>query len=429
MSGNNELSPKYSRYVLFVLFIVYVFNFADRYILIVVQSDIKEELGLLDWELGMLHGLVFAAFYTVVGIPIARLADRRSRTGLISIGLVLWSGLTAACGLAQNFVHLLLFRIGVGVGEATATPCSHSLISDYFPPEKRSKAIAVYTIGANVGMLIGMMAGGYIAQNYGWRAAFYVVGLPGLLVALLVKLTIREPPRGLADGTQGEIENLPLGDTLRYLFSLKSYRHLCIAGAIAAFTGFGIMNWSPVFFERMHDMTKEQTGPTLGVAIGIVGGLSVFIGGFLADRLSRRSREWPLRIAAIGMISMLPFLVLFLLVPNKTVSILGINLTFLVGLLYNAPTFATVQGLARPDMRALATAIFLFVINLVGMGIGPLFVGIMSDLLEPRFGHESLRYAMMIISLGTIWATVHYVIASRSLPGDLDRAKRAAASN
>jgi predicted MFS family arabinose efflux permease len=424
MSGNSELSPKYSRYVLFVLFIVYVFNFADRYILIVVQSDIKEELGLLDWQLGMLHGLVFALFYTVVGIPIARLADRKSRTSLMSIGLVLWSGLTAACGLAQNFVHLLLLRIGVGVGEATATPCSHSLISDYFPPEKRSKAIAVYTIGANVGMLLGMMAGGYIAQKYGWRAAFYIVGLPGVLVALLVKLTVREPPRGLADGTQGSVENLPLGDTLRYLFSLKSFRHLCIAGAIAALTGFGIMNWSPVFFERMHGMTKEQTGPTLGVAIGIVGGLSVFIGGFLADRLSRRSRKWPMRIAAIGMVAMLPFLVLFLMVPDKTWSIIGINLTFLVGLLYNAPTFATVQGLARPDMRALAVAIFLFVINLVGMGLGPLVVGAMSDLLEPRFGHESLRYSMMIISLGTLWAPIHYLLAARSLPGDLDRAKQ-----
>jgi MFS family permease len=423
MAGTSELSPKYSRYVLFVLFIVYVFNFADRYILIVVQSDIKEELGLLDWQLGMLHGLVFAAFYTVVGIPIARLADRRSRTGLISIGLVLWSGLTAACGMAQNFIHLLLFRIGVGVGEATATPCSHSLISDYFPPEKRSRAIAIYSLGANVGMLFGLMAGGFIAQKFGWRSAFYIVGLPGLLVALLVKLTVREPPRGLADGTQDKIENLSLADTLRYLFSLKSFRHLCIAGAIAALTGFGIMNWSPVFFERMHGMTKEQTGPVLGVAIGIVGGASVFIGGFLADKLSTRSRKWPLRVAGIGMLAMLPFLVLFLMAPSKTGAIVFINAAMLVGLVYNAPTFATVQGLARPDMRALATAIFLFIINLVGMGLGPLVVGIMSDMLEPRFGNESLRYAMLIISFGTVWAPIHYFIAARSLPGDLDRAK------
>jgi MFS family permease len=424
MSKTKEFTDGYSRYVLFVLFIVYVFNFADRYILIVVQSDIKKELGLLDWQLGMLHGLVFAAFYTVVGIPIARLADRRSRTGIITVGLVLWSGLTAVCGLAQNFGHLLLARIGVGIGEATATPCSHSLISDFFPPEKRSKAIALYTIGANFGMLIGMMAGGFIAQKYGWRAAFYIVGLPGLLVALLVKLTVREPPRGMSDGGHGKVENLPLGDTLRYLFALKSFRHLCIAGAIAALTGFGIMNWSPVFFERLHGMTKAETGPVLGVAIGIVGGFSTFLGGYLADRLSRKSRKWPLRVAAIGMVGMLPFLVLFLMIPNKTVAIVGINLTFLVGLLYNAPTFASVQGLARPDMRALATAIFLFVINLVGMGIGPLVVGALSDILEPRFGNDSLRYAMMIISVGTIWSSVHYLIASRTLPEDLDKAKQ-----
>jgi predicted MFS family arabinose efflux permease len=325
--------------------------------------------------------------------------------------------------MAQNFIHLLLFRIGVGVGEATATPCSHSLISDYFPPEKRSRAIAIYSLGANVGMLVGLMAGGFIAQKFGWRSAFYIVGLPGLLVALLVKLTVREPPRGLADGTQDKIENLSLADTLRYLFSLKSFRHLCIAGAIAALTGFGIMNWSPVFFERMHGMTKEQTGPVLGVAIGIVGGASVFIGGFLADKLSTRSRKWPLRVAGIGMLAMLPFLVLFLMAPSKTGAIVFINAAMLVGLVYNAPTFATVQGLARPDMRALATAIFLFIINLVGMGLGPLVVGIMSDMLEPRFGNESLRYAMLIISFGTVWAPIHYFIAARSLPGDLDRAK------
>ncbi len=424
MSNNKEFTPEYSRYVLFVLFIVYVFNFADRFILIVVQTDIQKELGLEDWQMGMLHGLVFAAFYTIVGIPIARLADRRSRTGIISIGLVLWSGLTAVCGLAQNFTHLLLARIGVGVGEATATPCSHSLISDYFPPESRSKAIAIYTIGANFGMLIGMMAGGYIAKNYGWRNAFYIVGLPGLLIALLLKLTVREPPRGMADGVHGKVQNLPLKDTIGYLFSLKSFRHLCIAGAIAALTGFGIMNWSPVFFERIHGMTTDETGPLLGVAIGIVGGFSTFLGGFLADRLSRKSRQWPLRVAAIGMIGMLPFVVLFLMIPNKTIAIVGINLTFLVGLLYNAPTFATVQGLARPDMRALATAIFLFVINLVGMGLGPLLVGAMSSWMEPTYGEsQSLRYAMLIISVGTIWASVHYMIASRSLPGDLDRAK------
>ena len=417
------ISPGHAKYVLLVLFVVYIFNFADRFILIVVQEDVKKDLGLSDAQLGWLTGLAFALFYTTVGLPIARLADRKNRTTIMAIGLTVWSGLTAVCGLAQNFVHLIMARVGVGVGEATATPCAHSLISDYYPPEKRARAIGLYTIGANFGMLLGMMGGGFVAEKFVWRTAFFVVGLPGILLAILVKVTVREPPRGLSDNLKQEIENLPLADTFRYLFSLKSFRHLCLAGAVAAMTGFGIMNWCAPFFERLHGMTKDETGPVLGIAMGIVGGLSTFLGAFLADKLSSRTRKWYMRIAAIGMVAMLPFLVLFIMTESKTIAIVGINLTFLVGLFYNAPTFATVQGLARPDMRALASAIFLFIINLIGMGLGPLIVGYLSDLLEPKYGVESIRYALLIISAGTLWATVHYLLAARTLPEDLNKAK------
>ena len=415
---------RHARYALFVLFVVYIFNFADRFILNIVQEDVKRDLGLTDAHLGLLTGFAFSIFYATIGIPIARLADRKNRTTIMSIGLVLWSGLTALCGYAQGLVHLMLCRIGVGVGEATATPSAHSLISDYYPPEKRARAIGVYTIGANFGMLLGMMGGGYLAQNYGWRVAFIVVGLPGILLAILLKATVREPQRGLSDHLDREMEHLSLKDTLDYLFSLKSFRHLCIAGTIAAMTGFGIMNWCAPFLERMHQMTKDEIGPVLGVAMGIVGGLSTFLGAYLADKLSARSRKWYMRIAAIGMLAMIPFLVLFLMTGNKTLAIVGINLTFLVGLFYNAPTFATIQGLARPEMRALASALFLFIINLVGMGGGPLIVGALSDWLEPTYGVESLRYAMLLITLGTLWATVHYLLAARTLPMDLDRAKK-----
>lgn len=415
---------KHASYVLFVLFIMYIFNFADRFILIVVQEDVKKALSLSDAQLGWLTGLAFALFYTTVGIPIARLADRKSRTTIMSIGLTLWSGLTAMCGLAQNFFHLIFARIGVGVGEATATPCAHSLIADYYPPEKRARAIGLYTIGANFGMILGMIGGGLVAQKFGWRAAFLVLGIPGILLAVIVKLTLKEPPRGLSDNLSKEIENLPIKDTLVYLFSLKSFRHLCIAGAVAAMTGFGVMNWCPPFFERLHGMTKDEFGPMLGFAMGIVGGVSTFLGAYLADKLSARTRKWYMRIAAIGMLLMLPFLVLFIMAESKTVAIVGINLTFLFGLFYNAPTFSTVQGLARPDMRALASAIFLFIVNLVGMGLGPLIVGYLSDVLEPRFGVESIRYALLIMTAGTLWATAHYLLAARTLPEDLDRAKQ-----
>ncbi len=413
---------KHAKYVLFILFIVYIFNFADRYILIIIQEDVKKDLGLSDSQLGWLTGMAFALFYATVGIPIARLADRKSRTTIMAIGLTMWSGLTAVCGLAQNFVHLILARIGVGVGEATATPCAHSLISDYYPTKTRARAIGLYTIGANFGMALGMVGGGLVAQHWGWRTAFFVVGLPGILLAILVKLTVREPPRGLADNLTNQVENMSLGDTFRYLFSLKSFRHLCMAGAIAALTGFGIMNWCPPFFERIHGMTKAETGPVLGVAMGIVGGLSTFIGAYLADKLGARTRKWYMRIAAIGMLAMIPFILLFLLAESKTMAIVGINLTFFFGLFYSAPTFSTVQGLARPDMRALASALFLFIINLVGMGFGPVLSGWLSDLLEPKYGEESIRYALLIITIGNVWAAIHYLLAARTLPEDLDKA-------
>jgi len=421
--GKKIITPGHARYVLFILFVVYVFNFADRYILIVVQSSIKEELGLSDQQLGLLTGLAFAMFYTVVGLPIARWADRSSRTMIMSLGLTVWSGLTAVCGLAQNFVHLLLALIRVGVGEATATPCAHSRISDYYPLEKRAKAIGLYSIGANIGMFVGMLAGGLIAQKLGWRAAFYIVGLPGIILAIIVKFTVKEPPRGYSDNRKKDsVENLPLKDTLKYLFGVKSFRYLCIAGSIAALSGFGMMNWSPVFFERLHGMTKQEVGPVLGVIIGIIGGISTLLGGILADKLSKRTKKWYMWLAGLGVAGMMPFCVFFILVPNKNLSLLGIAMAYLIGLLYSAPTFSTVQGLAKPDMRALASAIFLFLINLIGMGLGPYFVGLMSDLFAPAFGKESLRYALLVIMLVNVLSIGFYFLAARTLPEDLEKA-------
>ncbi|MFC1671475.1 MFS transporter, partial [Spirochaetota bacterium] len=257
-----------------------------------------------------------------------------------------------------------------------------------------------------------------------WRKAFFIVGLPGVIMALLVKFTIKEPPRGLSDNIAQKVENLPFMDTVRYLFSLKSFRHLCAATSIAAFSGYAIMSWSPVFLKRVFEMDKSQSGPILGIAIGIVGGLSTLIGGLLSDKLStKKSRKWAMYVSAIGVLGMIPFILVFLLTTNKTLALVGFNLMFLVGLFYSAPSFATVQGLARPDMRALASAIFLLLINLIGTGCGPWFAGIISTLLEPTYGStESLRYSLIIISAGILWSAVHYILAARTLPEDLDKA-------
>lgn len=421
-------SPAYLRYALGLLCVVYVVNFVDRQVLSILLQSIKDDLGLMDWQLGLLSGTAFGIFYATLGIPIARLADRFSRKGVIAVCLTIWSGMTALCGTASGFATLLLYRIGVGVGEAGGSPPAHSMISDYFPPEKRATALGVFSLGVPLGILVGFLAGGWLDQVLGWRQAFIVVGLPGVVLAIIVATTLREPVRGLSEGIQANDDAAPTAfEVMAYLWGLRSFRHVSVASGLYAFVGYSSTNWMPSFLSRSHGMSQGDIGTSLALIIGIGGGIGIYLGGVLSDRYSRSDPRNGLRVPMWAMALAFPPGFVVFLTDSSTLALAAFTVPAFLGLMYQAPAFAVVQSLATPKMRATAAAVLLFVINIIGMGLGPLATGIISDALEPRFGDDSLRYALLIVSAGLVWSALHFFLAQRSFVADQAVAREAIA--
>ncbi len=426
-----EVSPGYKRYVLVLLVVVYVFNFIDRTILSILLEPIKAEFDLSDTQLGFLSGLAFALFYTFLGIPIARWADRGVRRSIIALAVLTWSGMTALTGFAQSFSMLLAARIGVGIGEAGCSPPAHSLLSDYFPAERRATALGTYALGIPIGSGIGYLAGGWLAEWFDWRTAFIVVGLPGVLLAGLVRLTLREPIRGAYDVTapasanETDDDRTSLVGVLGFMLSLRSFRHMSIGAALHAFYGYGAGAFNPAFFVRSHQLSVGEIGTWLA-AIGFTGGvIGVYLGGFLSDRVAERDVRWYMWLPALSTAIYLPFAFLLYLWPTPHAALLMALPGALLGGMYLGPTFAMTQTLVRPEMRALASAILLFIINLIGLGFGPQGVGLLSDVLQPEFGVESLRYALLItVVTFAAWSVVHYALAARTLREDLQAKDR-----
>ncbi|MDP6376063.1 MAG: MFS transporter [Pseudomonadales bacterium] len=419
-----RFTPRYRNYALGVLFLGYVVNFIDRSILSILLEPIKLELELNDTQLGLLGGLAFAIFYTTLGIPIAALADRWSRVKILSIAMIVWSGMTALCGLAQNFVMLLVTRIGVGVGEAGASPPSHSLISDYFPMETRATALSIYALGIPFGSMVGNFVGGWGAAELGWRSTFVLVGLPGILVALLIWLTLREPPRGMADthvSTSEDTSAPGVKEVLSLLWQRVSFRHLSFAAGLHAFVGYGAGTWNAPFLIRSHDMPITEVGSWLALISGI-GAIGTFLGGYLADKLSDRSddRRWYMWVPGYSTLIMVPFQFVAYLYGGIWAVIPSLMAVSILGGMYLGPSFAMTQGLVTLRMRAVASAILLFMLNIIGMGMGPYVVGITSDLLAPPYATDSLRYALCFAVLVNLWAAIHYFTGARSLRGDLE---------
>ena len=408
------------RYVLGVLVVVYTFNFIDRQILSILLEPIKNELHLSDTQLGLLTGFAFAMFYATLGIPIARYADRSNRRNLIAIALTVWSAMTALSGVAMNFWHLLIARIGVGVGEAGCSPSSHAIIADYYSAKSRATALGIYSLGIPVGILFGFTIGGWINEAFGWRAAFFVVGAPGLVLALLVRFTVREPVRGMSEGRAAAAEQPGIVETLRYLLAKRSFRHLAFGGALTAFVGYGLINWMPSFLIRSHGMTTGQIGLWLGLILGIPGGIGIALGGYLADRWGAIDPRWYMWVVTVALLAGMPFALGIFLSPSPTHALLYLIVPVLLGNFYQATTFSQTQGLVGLRMRSVAAAVLLFILNIIGLGAGPTVVGVVADLLLPRFGTESLRYALLLCAFVNIWAAAHYFIAGKYLAADLE---------
>jgi MFS family permease len=428
----STITPGYARYVLALLFVAYVFNFIDRQILAILLQPIKEELQVSDSAMGLLTGIAFALFFTCASIPIARLADRRSRRGIIAVGLAVWSVLTAASGLVRSFAQLAILRFGVGVGEAAFVPPSHSLLADYFPVERRATAMAVFSMGVHVGLAFGFLVGGWVAQFFGWRTALIVVGLPGLAVALVVRLTVHEPPRGHADAAHGAAhrhpahgtdEPEPIGAALRVLWSLRSFRHLALAAAFHSFGGYAFAIWGPTFFVRVHGMAIGELGTWLGCILGLGGGAGAILGGVLADRLGARDARLQLYIPAAAVLVQLPFAFATLFWPTPHPALLFLIPSAVLSAIWFGPVFSLTQTLVRPTMRATTSAVLLFVINIIGLGLGPLAVGILNDVLAASYGAHAVRYSLLILGIANVLAAAHFAAAARSIRHDLARAE------
>ncbi len=420
---SEPISPAYRRYALGLLLVVYISNFIDRQILTILAEAIRLEFDLSDSALGFLGGFAFALLYTIAGIPIARWADRGVRRSIIALGLFVWSGMTALTGLARSFTELALARVGVGLGEAACSPPAHSLISDYFPPERRGTAFSIYALGIPIGGAIGTFAGGWIKEAFDWRTAFFVVGLPGIALAALVRLTLREPARGHSEPAPAA-PTLPqrdsIGEVLRTMLRLPSFRHMSLAGALHSFYGYGAAFFLPAFMIRVHGMSEGELGTYLALIALIGGGTGTFLGGWLGDRLAPRDQRWYMWVPGAATVLYLPFAVGVYLSADGTVALLYALPASLLGAMWLGPTFAMTQGLAKPQMRALVSAILLFIINLVGLGFGPQIVGMLSDALKPELGVESIRYALFwVVLTGAAWSTVHYALAARTLRADL----------
>lgn len=419
-SINQKSSNLYRNYVLAMLTLVYVFNFIDRQLLVILQESIKKELLLSDTQLGLLSGFTFAIFYVTLGIPIARVADKTNRRNIVMLSLGLWSIMTAICGTAQNFIQLSLARIGVGVGEAGGSPPAHAMISDYFPPAKRSTALSIYSTGIYFGILIGFLMGGYLNQHLGWRTAFFVLGIPGIIFSLLFYITVKEPRRGATDIDTGAAnEAHSFKKVLRTLFSTRTFPFLALATALHVFCIYGLFNWAPSFLSRIHGMKNAAIGATLGPILGIGGAIGSFAGGWLTDYFGKKDKRQYLKIPAWAIILSILFAAAGLFLNNTFSSILCLGLCASLQSMYLGPSIAVVHSLVSASMRSLASAVLFLVLNLIGLGLGPLVVGLVSDMLSPSFGNESLRWAMSIIIVVGLAAAILFFVSAKKLTSDL----------
>lgn len=420
------VSTAYRRYALWVLLIIYTLNFLDRQVVNILAEPIKRDLGLADWQLGMMTGLAFAIFYTVLGIPIARIAETKNRPYIIGISVAAWSAFTVLCGFAQNFWQLILARIGVGVGEAGCTPPAHSLITDYVPKEKRASAIAFYSIGTPLGTLAGMAMGGLVADAYGWRVAFMVAGAPGIVFALIAAFTLVEPRKKLAAEMAARASTqISFAAALAVLATKKTFWLVALAASVKAFIGYGYAPFIASFFFRVHGADIAQlagmfglkSAGFLGLALGLINGtagvIGAWLGGVLADRLGAKDLRAYVTVPAIASVVTIPIFItaVSLDAPMAAIGLLSVNA--LLATLWYGPVYATAQSIVDPALRATASAVLLLIINLIGLGLGPVAVGLLSDILAGPVGlgeAQGVRWALIIsatlglAAFGLFWA-------------------------
>ncbi|MEM5517040.1 MFS transporter [Henriciella sp. AS95] len=477
--GANEgySTAGYRAYILGSLLLVYVFNFIDRSILAILNDPIKESLQLEDWHMGLLGGLAFAMLYTTLGIPIARVAERVNRKWIIIVSLLLWSLMTVLCGLATSFIMLFVLRICVGIGEAGCTPPAQSMIADYFKPTSRATAVSIYALGVPLGAMIAGVAGGWIndyvtgenihamfgssgmgwAQGLldwqsleGWRLAFILVGLPGVILATILMLTMKEPPRGYTDPPEAvKLEPASFAQVLGILARKPTYIHVVIGAALASFAGYGIGHFVPAYFVRTHELSLSEAAIYYSLILGLCGAIGVFSSGYISDRISSRHPNALSWLPAIGMACAVPLYVFGFLQNVLWLTMPPLMIAALLKYFYLGPMYAVSGGVVDSRMRATSVAITLFFTNLIGLALGPTTSGMLSSLIKSNIlsgsdlglsieackvpadlsaeavalcthaDSKGLQYAIVIFACVYAWAALHYLLAGRTLQRDM----------
>jgi MFS family permease len=413
----------YKNYLLVVLLVILAFNYVDRLALGIVLQDIKLDLGLSDTQLGFLTGIAFAIFYAVMGLPLARWADRGNRITIIAVTAALWSTAVALCGAAGNFTQLLLIRIGIAVGEAGCQPPALSLISDHFSRAERPRAVARYKLGWPLALLGGFFSAGWLNEFYGWRLTFVILGLPGLVLAVLAAITLKEPRRVQASAlvpaaskvsNAAAVVQTDLASVVRALWSNAAYRHLLICMSLVCFFTTGILQWQPAFFMRSHGLQSGPLGTWLSLVYGLCGLLGTYIGGELASRYAASNERLQLQAIAVVYVALAVLAPVVYLAPDYRAAFAVLAVFALAGGAANGPLYAAIQTVVPAHMRATSTAVVFFFFNLIGMGFGPLAAGALSDALRPLFGEDSLRYALVTFGPGYLWCAAHLWQASKT---------------
>jgi sugar phosphate permease len=415
-------SKGYRYLVVAVLAVVYTFNFMDRQIMSILQEPIRKELGLSDTQLGMLTGLAFALFYTTFGVLLAWAADRFRRVWIMAAACAVWSLFTAICGMAASFVQLAAARVVVGIGEAGGSPPSYSLISDYFPPKERGVGLAIYSLGVPIGSMVGAGVGGAIAAQYGWRTAFIAVGLPGLLLALIMLLLVREPKRGgldpLAAGVAAHDPAPPILAAIASFFANRTLVLVALSSGLSAFVGYAMLNWNPSLLIRVKGMSLAQVSAYYALVLGITGIIGTFGSGWLVDRLSLRDRRWYSWVPAIAFTLTLPALAGVIWAPTWPIALMFLAVPALLNNMYLAPALTVVQNAVAPACRTMSGAILLFILNLVGLGGGPVYVGYISDHAKAQYGEHSLLVGFAALFPVIALTILAHIAASLSIGRD-----------
>jgi predicted MFS family arabinose efflux permease len=406
-------------YILWMVMLVYVVNYIDRNVLAIVLPEIKHEFTLTDFESGILSGTAFAVTYATLGMPLAWLADRSNRRNVIAFSMALFSAMTLVCAYSVNAVQLVVARIFTGVGEAGTGPSIQSIIADLYEPKERAGALAFYSAGLNIGLLIAFFSGGLIAQHYGWRVAFLAAGVPGLVLFFLFMFTVPEPKRGQVEKAVDAEKAPGLLKSFGYLWKRPSFRWMAIGSGLSSFGGYAGITFTPMFLSISHGMGPAERGLTLSMLSGVAGGIGTYLAGILADRFSRRDVRWNLYLLVIIVVISVPFMPFFYLSPSLTVTLAAAIVPTAVGAAFVSPVTALTQRIAPLRMRVQAAAILFFVLNMIGYGMGPAAVGELSDLLKPTLGDDSIRWAMLATSTTWIASAFCYWFASRTIVEDI----------